>query len=122
MVDSAKTYREFLENAFRAEVSNVTLLPEDPERIVHAEARIGTGVLYFADSGDGGTRCLKSPSDPVHVQLLAALPDPEVAFERAVAAGATPAIEVTTQDDGSLMGGVIDPFGTLWWLSTKPPA
>lgn len=121
MVDSAKAYQEFLENAFGAEVSNVVRLPEDPQRMVHAEARIGTGVVYFADSGAGGMRCLRSPSEPVHVQLWAAVPDPEATFARAVDAGARPAMEITAQGDGSRMGGVVDPFGTLWWLSTDTP-
>ncbi|WP_340688060.1 hypothetical protein LCL61_18930 [Amycolatopsis coloradensis] len=70
-------------------------LPEDPERMVHAEARIGTGVVFFADSGAGGMRRLESPSDPVHVQLWATVPEPEDVF--------------------------VDPFGTLWWLSTNTP-
>ena len=121
MVDSAQAYRTFLENAFEAEVSNVITLPEDPERMLHAEARIGGGVLFFADSGEGGMRCLSSPATPVHVQLWAALSEPEVHFARVVEAGAQPVMEVTAQDAGSRMGGVIDPFGTLWWLSTNNP-
>lgn len=121
MVDSAKSYKQFLEQAFEAQVSNVIPLPEDPERMLHAEARIGSSVVFFADSGAGGSRCLSSPSDPVHVQLWAAVPDPEVNFARAVEAGAQPVMEVTAQDDGSRMGGVVDPFGTLWWLSTNNP-
>ncbi|WP_410651298.1 VOC family protein [Amycolatopsis sp. cmx-4-54] len=121
MVDSARAYRRFLEGAFKAEVSNVIPLPEDPERMVHAEARIGTGVVFFADSGAGGMRCLESPQGPVHVQLWATVPDPEDVFARAVEAGARPAMPITAQDDGSRMGGFVDPFGTLWWLSTNKP-
>ncbi|MEW2353680.1 VOC family protein [Spirillospora sp. NPDC029432] len=122
MVDSASAYRDFLENAFDAEVRNVVPLPEDPDRIIHAEARIGTGVLFFADSGAGGMRCLTSPDEPVHVQLWTTVPDPETVFARAVAAGARPAMEITAQEDGARMGGFVDPFGTLWWLSTEAPA
>lgn len=121
MVDSANTFAEFLEAAFAAEVSTVHRLPADPERVVHAEARIGEDVLFFADSGAYGERCLRSPSEPVHVQLWTTVPDPEAAFARGVAAGASPAMEVATQDDGSRMGAFIDPFGTLWWLSTQKP-
>jgi PhnB protein len=28
---------------------------------------------------------------------------------------------MTAQDDGSRMGGFVDPFGTLWWISTTDP-
>jgi PhnB protein len=118
MVDSASGFREFLERAFEAEVSNVVPLPTDPTRVLHAEARIGSGVLFFADSGPDGGRCLSSPSEPVHVQLWTTVPDADAAYTRAVAAGARPAMEVTAQEDGSRMGGFVDPFGTLWWVNT----
>jgi PhnB protein len=118
MVDSARTYRTFLEDTFSAEVSNVVPLPGDPERVVHAEARIGESVVCFADSGPDGGRCLRSPSEPVHVQLWTTVAEPEATHARAVAAGARSAQEVTALDDGSRMGGFVDPFGTLWWVST----
>jgi PhnB protein len=121
MVDSAKTFGEFLESAFEAEVSNVHPLPSDPGRVMHAEARIGTGVVFFADSGAHGERCLSSPTEPVHVQLWSTVPDADAVFARAVAAGARPAQEITAQEDGTRMGGFVDPFGTLWWVSTSPP-
>lgn len=121
MVHSAKAFVEFVESAFDAEVSNVLPLPTDPERVMHAEARIGTGMLFFADSGANGEQCLSPPTGPVHVQLWATVPDADAAYTRAVAAGATPAMEVTPDDDGTRMGGFVDPFGTLWWVSTSQP-
>ncbi|TDD96739.1 hypothetical protein E1298_02765 [Actinomadura rubrisoli] len=117
MVDSANAFGEFIESAFRAEVSNVMPLPEDPERVMHAEARIGTSVLFFADSGPDGGRCLRSPTEPVHIQMWTTVPDPEETYTRAVTAGARPAMEVTAQADGSRMGAFVDPFGTLWWVT-----
>jgi PhnB protein len=118
MVDSANAFGEFIKTAFAADVTSVVPLPTDPERVMHAEARIGTDVLFFADSGPDGGRCLRSPTEPVHVQLWATVPDAEDAYAKAVAAGARPAMEVTHQDDGSRAGGFVDPFGTLWWVST----
>ncbi|WP_433269497.1 VOC family protein [Actinosynnema sp. CS-041913] len=121
MVDSAETYGDFLKSVFEAEVSNVLRLPSDPDRVMHAEARIGTGVVFFADSGAHGERCLTSPSEPVHVQLWSTVPDADAVHARAVAAGATSAQEVIAQEDGSRMGCFVDPFGTLWWVSTTQP-
>lgn len=118
MVDSATAFGDFIKNVFSAEVSNIVPLPTDPERVIHAEARIGSGVVFFADSGADGCRCLRSPAEPVHVQLWTSLPDAEAAYSRAVASGARPALEVTIQEDGSRLGGFVDPFGTLWWVST----
>jgi PhnB protein len=121
MVDSAVAFRDFLEHAFEAEVSNVVPLPADPERVMHAEAQIGDSVLFFADSGVDGQRCLRSPTEPVHVQLWATVPDADGVFERAIAAGAHPAMDITVQEDGSRSGCFVDLFGTLWWVSTTAP-
>ncbi|MCM6776129.1 hypothetical protein NDR87_19460 [Nocardia sp. CDC159] len=121
MVDDAKSYRRFLERTFHAEISNIIALPTDSERMMHAEARIGDSVMYFADSGASGERCLSSPSEPVHVQLWATVPDADAVFARAIDAGARPAQEIMGQPDGVRMGGFVDPYGTLWWVSTQRP-
>ncbi len=121
MVHSAKAFVEFIKRAFDAKVFNVVPLPTDPERVIHAEARIGSGVLFFADSGADGQQCLPTPREPVHVQLWTTVPDADAVFARAIAGGARPAMEVMAQDDGSRMGGFVDPFGTLWWVSTSQP-
>jgi PhnB protein len=118
MVDSATQFRKFLTSTFDAEIRNVVPLPGDPERVIHAEARIGTSPVFFADSGADGGRCLRSPGEPVHVQLWTTVADPDAVHERAISAGARSALEVTAQEDGSRMGGFVDPFGTLWWVST----
>ncbi|MGW0245213.1 VOC family protein [Nocardia goodfellowii] len=118
MVDDATVFRAFLEQVFHAEVSTLVPLADDPKRVIHAEARIGESSVFFADSGADGGRCLRSPTEPVHVQLWAQVPDPEGVHDRAVAAGARSAAPVTGQDDGSRMGGFVDPFGTLWWVTT----
>lgn len=118
MVDNANAFGAFVESAFEAEVANVVPLPTDPDRVIHAEARIGDGLLFFADSGADGGRCLESPSEPVHVQLWTTVPDAGETYARAIAAGARPALEVAAQDDGSHFGGFVDPFGTLWWVNT----
>lgn len=118
MVRSAKEFVEFIEGTFDAEVSNVVPLDTDPERVIHAEARIGDGMLFFADSGPDGGQCLPTPTMPAHIQLWTTVPDAEATYARAVAGGAAPAMEVTVQGDGSRMGGFVDPFGTLWWVNT----
>jgi PhnB protein len=117
MVESARPFVSFLENAFDAEVSNVVPLPTDPERVIHAEARIGTGALFFADSGPDGGQCQRFPAEPAHIQMWLTVPDADAAYSRAVAGGATPVMDVTGQDDGARMGGFMA-FGALWWVNT----
>lgn len=122
MVDDAHAYRDFLQSTFDAEITAMLPLDTDPRRTIHGEAVIGSSPVYFADSGAGGMRCLRSPGEPVHVQLWATLPEVDTVFDRAVRAGAQPAMAVETQPDGSRYGGFVDPFGTLWWISTTQPA
>jgi len=117
MVESARPFVDFLKNAFGAEVSNVVPLPADPERVIHAEARIGTDALFFADSGPGGGQCQSFPVEPAHIQFWMTVPDAEAAYTRAVAGGAKPIVEVMAQDDGSRMGSFMA-FGALWWVTT----
>ncbi|MEV6278170.1 VOC family protein [Nocardia sp. NPDC051832] len=117
MVDDATVFRAFLEQVFEAEIKEVVPLAQDPMRTIHAEARIGDSAVFFADSGPTGGRCLSSPTEPVHVQMWSAVPDPAAAYERAITAGAHPAAPVAVQEDGSRMGAFVDPFGTLWWVT-----
>ena len=49
MVDSAKAFIGFIQTALGAEVVSSIPLPNDPERVIHGEAKIGDGRIFFAD-------------------------------------------------------------------------
>lgn len=117
MVENARPFVDFVENALDADVAGVVHLDTNPERVVHAEARIGASVLYFADAGPDGAGARRFPPEPAHLQLWLTVPDAEATYDRAIARGASPAMEVATQDDGSRVGGFVA-FGTLWWVTT----
>lgn len=117
MVESARPFIDFVSTTFGARVGDVVPLPGDTERIIHAEADLGDGVLYFADAGPDGGQCQRFPVEPAHLQLWITDPDPDETYARAVAGGAIPAMEMTDQEDGTRAGGVVA-FGVLWWLST----
>ncbi|MCW4355772.1 hypothetical protein ONR57_20920 [Hoyosella sp. YIM 151337] len=119
MVDDARVFKNFVEQVFGAEVLTVVPLPEDPSRTLHAQARIGDDIFYFADSGPGGMKCLDSPDEPVHIQMWTTVADPDTSFSRAIAAGARPVLEVSELEDGTRSGGFVDPFGTLWWVNSQ---
>ncbi len=121
LVPGAQACVAFITHAFAAEVANVVPSPAAPARVRPAEVRIGTGVLFFADAGANGEQCLPTPPEPAHVQLWATVPDADAAFARAVAGGARPAMEVMAREDGGRMGGFVDPFSTLRWVSTSQP-
>ncbi|MEV0379379.1 hypothetical protein [Nonomuraea sp. NPDC050643] len=124
MVHSAKQFADYAAAVFGAETENVIPLEGDPERVVHGVVRIGTSTLYFADARMDGAQCLppyRKGEDPSRTQMYVALPDPAKAYDAAIAKGATSIMEVTEQEGGTRMGGWVDPFGTLWWVSSEPP-
>jgi|SRR5690606_12867602 PhnB protein len=122
LVYDANAFVRFIEATFDADVSIILRLPSDPKRVVHAEARVGDALLYFADSGPDGGQCLPPPTEPAHIQLWTVVPDADAAYDRALAAGANSAVPVAPQADGSRFGGFVDPFGTLWWVTTAADA
>jgi PhnB protein len=52
------------------------------------------------------------------VQLLVYVPDVDAAFEQAIKAGGKLKRPVADQFYGDRMGGLVDPFGHLWFLAT----
>ncbi|GIE99392.1 hypothetical protein [Paractinoplanes rishiriensis] len=116
MVESAQPFVDFLKTAFDADIAKVVPLPTDPQRVIHAEARIGDGLLFFADAGPDGGQCQKFPVEPAHIQMWVTVPDADDAYTRAVNSGATPVMPVAAQDTGSRMGGFMA-FGALWWVN-----
>lgn len=118
MVEDAKRYAEFLKSTFDAEVRTLMPLKSNPEKVVQAEAKIGSATIFFADSGPTGAFCQRTPAEPPPIQLWAEVPDAAATYQRAVAAGATPCQEVVDSGNGGKVGGFIDPFRYLWWVNT----
>jgi len=52
----------------------------------------------------------------LHMYLY--VPDVDALFAQAVAAGAREVMPVTDQPYAERSGGVVDPFGHVWWIST----
>jgi len=76
--------------------------------IGHAEFRIDDTVVMCGQAPD-------APPANVHVYL----PDVDAAFARALDAGGTIVQDVAEKGDGDRRGGIADPSGTTWWLSTE---
>ena len=96
----------FLAAAFGA--TPLRRMPDAQGRITHAEARIGDSVVMLGlmPEAAGGM---------VHLYL----PDPDAAYERAIAAGATVEQPMTEQGDGDRRGGLRSPFGPSWWVARQ---
>jgi uncharacterized glyoxalase superfamily protein PhnB len=124
MVHSAKQFTDYAAHVFGAQAKTLIPLDGDPERVVHGEMRIGSSTIYYADARTDGAQCLppyREGEDPSRTQMYVTLPDPARAFAAAIAKGATPVMEVSEQEEGTEMGGWVDPFGTLWWVTSEAP-
>lgn len=114
VVEGAPALIAFLENAFGAEVLTTFPRPDSPEAIMHAEVRIGDTVIELADA---------TPQYPERrFELHLYVPDADATYARAVAAGARSLYAPMDQPYGDREAGVVDPFGTTWYIATHGAA
>lgn len=112
-----RTAITWLERAFGATASLV--VPEDPtEPLVHAEVRVGTGVVIIDDANANPERPWALPG-PVSVYVV--VDDPDALHDTAVAAGAEIVLELSDKDYGSRDFMARDPHGNLWCFGTYRP-
>jgi PhnB protein len=95
-------------------------------RVGHAELELGDSVVMLADqSPEVGARSPQSVGGtPVHIMLY--VEDVDATVQRALAAGARLERPVENKFYGDRTGGIIDPFGHVWYVGTHiedvPPA
>ena len=109
---------DWLARAFEAEPTAV-YPPEPDQPLVHAEVRVGTGIVMLSDVDRAG----ESPfamAGPVVVYVV--VDDPDALHERAVAAGAEIVRGLTDQDYGSREFAARDPHGNVWSFGTYRPS
>ena len=107
---------EFYKKAFGA--IELLRMPDASGRISHAEIRIGDSVIMMSD--EHPEMGVYSPQHyggaPVGVLLY--VENCDAVFAQAVAAGATVQRPLADQFYGDRSGGVVDPFGFRWYIST----
>ena len=116
-VDGATRAIEFYVRAFGA----IELMrhAEPSGKVRHAEIRIGDSRIMLADEFPELPHW-KSPhargGSTVHLYLY--VEDVDAWFERAIAAGAKELMPVADQFYGDRLGGLVDPFGHVWYVAT----
>ncbi|HTB91499.1 MAG TPA: VOC family protein [Candidatus Sulfotelmatobacter sp.] len=81
-------------------------------KIMHAEVRLDDTVVMLADASSA------YPAIPAWLHVY--VPDAQATYKRALAAGGISVQEpVQKQGDLDLRGGVKDPCGNTWWISTQ---
>jgi uncharacterized glyoxalase superfamily protein PhnB len=110
MVQGAQRTIDFLTQAFGA--TELRRFDGPDGTIMHVELRIDDGIVMLSDGGE------KFPPFPAWVHLYVA--DVDLVYRRALAAGGVSVQEPKQQSgDPDRRGGVTDPGGTTWWISTQ---
>ncbi len=109
IVDGAAKLIDFLQRAFGAAARECHKMEDG--KIMHAEATIGDSTVMLGDA----TGEWKAMPSVLHLYV----PDADAVYRKALAAGATSVREPADQFYGDRSGGVKDPLGNLWWISTR---
>ncbi len=109
---------QFYQNAFGA-TERFRLTNSSDGKIGHAELMIhGSLVMLAEENPQWGS---KSPQalGGTPVTFCLEVENPDAAYDRAVAAGATVFMPIADQFYGFRSGGVVDPFGHQWMLQRE---
>ena len=109
LVEDALGLIEFLKTAFDARVVEQHL--DDEGGLVHASLQIGDSRIMM-----GEARPPEWPAMPTMLHLY--VEDTDTLYRRALEAGARTVREPEDQFYGDRSGGVLDPAGNQWWIST----
>jgi PhnB protein len=112
-VDRGATAIEFYRAAFGAEVVHTVGAGED----VVAQLTVGGAAFWIAAVTPGGDRLVPRDAGGATGRTLLVVDDPDAAFDRAVAAGATVRSPVD-DEHGWRIGRIADPFGHEWEIGT----
>ena len=107
IVQNAPDFIKFMQAVFNATEKFRTM--RDETRIAHAELQIGESTIMFADSTDDFR--------PQTAGMFVYVPNADETYKKALAEGATSIMEMSDQSYGR-SGGVADPFGNVWWITS----
>ena len=108
VVKGAARLIEYLKQAFDAKELHRMSRPDGT--IWHAELQIGDSRLMLGDA--------TAQWQPLTGALNLYVEDVDLTYERAVEVGLESVMEPATHFYGDRSGGVKDPFGNFWWIST----
>ena len=119
IVSDARAAIEFYGRAFGAVQTQLTT--DETGKVRHAEVRIGDSPVMLAETFEFRGVSAANPAamdgrTSMHIYLY--VPDVDALFAQAIAAGAREVMPVADQVYGDRSGGVVDPFGHVWWMAT----
>ncbi len=108
MLAHAEKFIDFVSAVFEATLSEKQLSPDG--KIRHCEATINGSTVMFTDISENDW-----PVATAH--LFVYVPNADVAYESALANGATSVMGLSDQHYGRTCG-VLDPCGNTWWITS----
>jgi PhnB protein len=110
VADGAQRVVDFLKKTFDAGELRRFDMPDGT--IMHGEVRIGDTVVMIADAGGN------YPAFPSWLHVY--VPDVDATYKKALEAGGISVqAPVRKEGDPDKRGGVKDPAGNTWWISTQ---
>ena len=113
---------DFYTRAFAAR--EIARRPTPDGRLMHARLAINNGILMLSDDFpeyNNGKPSSPQPDQPTGVLMHLQVADCDAAYERAIAAGATPVMPPADMFWGDRYAQLRDPFGHRWSLATTLP-
>lgn len=107
ILKSAGGFIQFTKNVFGAEERLIH--KRDEHTFMHGEIIIGESVIMFADSADENS--VRTAG------LFVYVPYADIAYNKALENGATIITPLSNQSYGR-SGGIMDPFGNTWWITS----
>ena len=108
IVEGVPRLLDFLKKVFDAQELHRTTMPDGT--VMHAEVRIDDSPLMMGEAG--------GPFSPMPGSIYVYVKDADATYRRALDAGAVSLMEPADQFHGDRYGGVKDPSGNVWWIST----
>ena len=108
IVNDVDRLLQFLKRAFNAQV--VEEHRHSDGSVMHADVLIGDSHVMMGQAGGQWGEKLGS--------IMLYVPDADATYRAALEAGAKSVQEMKTQIYGDRSGGVEDPCGVTWWIST----
>lgn len=109
---------EYYKKAFGATV--IEMITDESGAVRHGEFKIGDSPFMITDENPDYPAWLGPHSrggTPVHIYLY--VEDADEVFNRAIEAGAKELLPMKDQFYGDRSGGLTDPFGHIWYVSTR---
>jgi PhnB protein len=109
IASDARALIDFIAATFDA--SRLALYEREDGSVMHAELRIDDSVVMLGEANEGW------PAVPSHLHVYVA--DVDATYAKALSNGAESLQPPTKGDDPDRRGGVRDPVGNTWWISTR---